>query len=111
MKYLALLAIFLALPALAQSPPPTAPAPNLALTRTEIMEWENIQLKYADLNRQIEALQEAQARLRAQLTQLESTVLTSRSLVGADWAINWQGTKADPIPKLAEKPKNEAAKK
>lgn len=89
MKKVLALALLLSVNAVAQEAKPVETA-DLRMTRTELMEWENIQLKGGNIKRQIEELQTAMKQLEAQLADLNKRVLEVRKLDGKEYAPNFQ---------------------
>ena len=83
------------------------PVADLKMTRPELMEWENIQLKGGNIKREIENLQAAMKQLEAQLSDLNRRVLEVRKLDGKDYAPNFQAVP----PMVVKVQPKEAAKK
>ena len=82
---------------------------DLRLTRTEQMEWENIQLKGGNIKRQIADMEVAMKQLEAQLADLNRRVLEVRKLDAKEFTPNFQAT-PPMVVKVQPKPV-EAAKK
>ena len=67
---------------------------DLRLSRTEQIEWENIQLKGGNIKRQIADMEAAMKQLEAQLADLNKRVLEVRKLDSKEYAPNWQASPA-----------------
>ena len=100
--------LLVAMSVFAQEAKPVETA-DLRLTKTEQMEWENIQLKGGNIKRQIEDLQVAMKQLEAQLADLNKRVLEVRKLDGKEFTPNFQA--APPmVVKVQPKPPEPAKK-
>ena len=99
MKYLAMLAIFLALPVLAQEAGKT---PDLKLTEVETLRWEKIQLLAGKLNSdyKIDEYNAKMAELQKQLAALNTAVLESRKLEAKDYQASWQAVPPTIVKKV-----------
>ena len=87
----------------------TVETADLKLSKIELTEWENIQLKGERIQRNIADLQTAMKQLEAQLADLNRRVLEVRKLDGKEFTPNYQAV-PPMVVKVQPKPPDTAKK-